>query len=39
MIGHSLGGSVAAVAALTVRAAHPNAPLELYTYGQLLLLQ
>ncbi|EDR11939.1 uncharacterized protein LACBIDRAFT_324227 [Laccaria bicolor S238N-H82] len=37
--GHSLGGSVASVAALTVRAAHPNVPLELYTYGQLLLLQ
>ncbi|KAF8644797.1 hypothetical protein AX16_008259 [Volvariella volvacea WC 439] len=32
--GHSLGGSVASLAALSIRAAHPNVPLKLYTYGQ-----
>ncbi|KAF5386020.1 hypothetical protein D9615_002529 [Tricholomella constricta] len=32
--GHSLGGSVASIAALSIRAAHPSVPLKLYTYGK-----
>ncbi|KAG2016286.1 lipase [Coprinopsis cinerea AmutBmut pab1-1] len=32
--GHSLGGAVASMAAISLKAALPNAPLKLYTYGQ-----
>ncbi|RDB16774.1 putative feruloyl esterase A [Hypsizygus marmoreus] len=32
--GHSLGGSVASIAALSIRAALPSVPIKLYTYGQ-----
>lgn len=33
--GHSLGGSVGSLAALSIRAAHPSVPIKLYTYGKL----
>jgi len=32
--GHSLGGAMASISALAIRAAHPSVPLKLYTYGQ-----
>ncbi|KAF9050098.1 Alpha/Beta hydrolase protein [Panaeolus papilionaceus] len=32
--GHSLGGAVASIAALSIKAALPNIPLQLYTFGQ-----
>lgn len=32
--GHSLGGSIAAVASLALQAQHPGTPLKLYTFGQ-----
>jgi len=32
--GHSLGGAVASLAAISIKAANPSAPLKLYTYGQ-----
>lgn len=31
--GHSLGGAVASIAALSIKAALPNIPLQLYTFG------
>lgn len=31
--GHSLGGAVASIAALSIKAAVPNTPLKLFTYG------
>ena len=34
--GHSLGGAVAAIAALSIKAAVPNTPLKLFTYGGLI---
>ncbi|KAG5640606.1 hypothetical protein DXG03_007951 [Asterophora parasitica] len=33
--GHSLGGSTASLAALSIRAALPSVPIKLYTYGTL----
>jgi pimeloyl-ACP methyl ester carboxylesterase len=33
--GHSLGGAIASIAALSIKAALPNTPLKLYTYGGL----
>lgn len=33
--GHSLGGAVAFIATLSIKAAVPNAPLKLFTYGRL----
>jgi hypothetical protein len=35
VVGHSLGGAVASIAALSIKAAVPNAPLKLFTYGRL----
>ncbi|KAF8644785.1 hypothetical protein AX16_008247 [Volvariella volvacea WC 439] len=32
--GHSLGGAIASLAALSIRGTHPNVPLKLYTFGQ-----
>ncbi|KAF9461268.1 Alpha/Beta hydrolase protein [Collybia nuda] len=32
--GHSLGGSVASIAALSIQAAHPSISIKLYTYGK-----
>jgi len=32
--GHSLGGAVASLAAVSIKSAHPNVALKLYTYGQ-----
>jgi len=32
--GHSLGGAVASMASLSIRAALPNVPMQLFTYGQ-----
>ncbi|PPQ63693.1 hypothetical protein CVT24_004578 [Panaeolus cyanescens] len=32
--GHSLGGAVASIAALSIKAALPSVPLQLYTFGQ-----
>lgn len=32
--GHSLGGSVASIASLSIRAALPSVPIKLYTYGK-----
>ncbi|KAH6917626.1 lipase [Coprinopsis sp. MPI-PUGE-AT-0042] len=32
--GHSLGGAVASIGALSLKAALPDTPLQLYTYGQ-----
>ena len=33
--GHSLGGSVASLAALALKEAFPNKPLKLFTFGEL----
>jgi putative lipase involved disintegration of autophagic bodies len=33
--GHLLGGAIASIAALSIKAAVPNMPLRLYTYGEL----
>jgi len=33
--GHSLGGAVASITALSIKAVVPNTPLKLYTYGGL----
>ena len=35
VVGHSLGGAVASIAALSIKAAVPNTPLKLFTYGRL----
>jgi len=35
VVGHSLGGAIASIAALSIKAAVPNAPLKLFTYGRL----
>ncbi|KAF8160627.1 Alpha/Beta hydrolase protein [Crassisporium funariophilum] len=32
--GHSLGGAVASLAAISIKSAHANVPVKLYTYGQ-----
>lgn len=37
--GHSLGGSLASLAAISVRAAHPEASILLYTYGMHILVR
>lgn len=34
MTGHSLGGALASLAAVSVKSALPNASVKLYTYGQ-----
>lgn len=34
VIGHSLGGAVASIGALSLKAALPDTPLQLFTYGQ-----
>ncbi|TFK74280.1 alpha/beta-hydrolase [Pluteus cervinus] len=32
--GHSLGGALAAIGAISLQAAHPTVPIKLYTFGQ-----
>lgn len=34
--GHSLGGAMAALAAISIKAALPHVPLQLYTFGTRL---
>lgn len=34
--GHSLGGAIAALAAISIKAALPRVPLQLYTFGTRL---